>query len=242
MKLNFDENTKKEVTERFTDDMSEMAVAIDTFFGDMHDWAAEEGYHQYNAAYEKFRSIYTDEMASGAMKLFEAWKQSDASITALLKEMKAVPEDRIKALANEFEAPLEEALRDAVKCEITPLTADDTVHLTRSLEEDNEVLQEMLDTCFDDLDDLLFSRQNVYEYLSEDNQLYVCVGALFKSILTLAASLYDSFAKAAEELGIHLADRAGKTAAKATDSAASLQHSSEEFVNRLDKLIELIED
>lgn len=242
MKLSFDEQSKREVTARFTQDIAEMAACIAGLFDEMHDWASEEGYHQYIAAYEKFRTIHSEEMKNGTMKIFQSWKQSDASITTLLKEMKAVPEDRIKSLAAEFESPLEEALRDVFKNEPEPLTEADAVHLTRTLEEDNEVLQEMLDCCFDELDELLYDAKDQYESLAFENQLYACVGALVKSILSIASGLYDRFAKAAEELGLHLNDRADRTESRAADASNSLQHSSEEFVSLLDRLIGLIED
>lgn len=242
MKMSFDEQAKKEVTTRFISDLAEMNTHIDVLFEEMRVWASEEGYHQYIAAYEKFRAIHTEDMKNGTMKLYQYWKQSDASIATLLKEMKAVPEDLVRPLASEFEAPIEDALRNAFNDTPDPLKEEGTVHFTRTLEEDNVLLQEMLDDCFDNLDQMFYDVQYQYEYLSIDNQLYACVGALTRSILSTASNLYDRFAKAAEELGIHLNDRARKTAAKAEDGAASLKNSSEDLVSRLDKLIGLLED
>lgn len=241
MKINFDEQTKREASARFADDIEEMAGCVGRFFSEMHDWAAGEGYHQHIAAYEKFRVIYSDEMKNGTMKTYQAWKQSDASFTALLKEMKAVPADRIRTIVSEFEAPLEETLRCAFRNE-PEAVEEDTVHLTRTLEENSAILQEMLDSCFDALDQQLADAEYRYDSLAEDNALYACIRALLVSVLSIAAGLYDRFAKAAEELGFHLNDRAGQTAVKASDASSALKNSSEAYISRLDRLIGLIGD
>lgn len=242
MKIDFSNQSKNEMAARFNDDVSAMSAAVRKLFEEMHEFASEEGYYQYTAAYEKFRQIHAEEMRAGITKTFQLWKQSDASFASLLKEMKAVEQDRIKSLAAEFEAPLEEALRNALKYEPAMLKEDDTVHQSRSVEESSALLQEMLDDCFDQLERQLYDAGPAYSSLSYDNQLYACVGALVESILSIAANLYNLFADAAEKLGIHLNERADSAAAKASDASAMLQKNSETFISRLDHLIGLFGD
>lgn len=241
MKFSFDEQAKKEAANVFGQTAGEMSETISRLFDDLHSLCESEGYRQYSVMYEKFRDIHSNELKAKTRKLFDSWKASDASFRTLLTCMKAAEPDTVSRISSEFEAPLEEILNEAFRTDPPQLAADDTVHLTRSVEENNRMIQDMMNDCFDSLDEQIGETESRYGELAFENQMFACIGVLASSQLKTASGLYDLFRKAAEEVGVHLEERAHKADTAAENASVSLGSEAASGFSRLDGLYDLFE-